>query len=247
MEDESNNINTVKTELNKIKKKNQKLEEGYIKLNSDLKNLKSDRQQMENFLRTIFPKESSEKLFNKEYGLYESDELNKHWMISETEKENEFQKILSVYKIENSDLLSKITHLEDEIKLKNNEINLKRQTLEENQNQLDFYINNFKNKEKKNLELENEKIYLMKIIDEKANEIDRLQQMELEIAEFKAQQLLMNNNFDDDDEYDEGFVSKDMGKINHDEEIFKETKNKEEDKKKNKMFGINKEELKIGK
>jgi hypothetical protein len=82
-----------------------------------------------------------------------------------------------------------------------------RKTLEENQNQLNFYINNFKTFQKKNQELESEKNYLMQIIDEKTNEIDKLQHLELEVAEIKAQKLLMENDMNNDyeDEEDGGF------------------------------------------
>jgi hypothetical protein len=101
-------INNLNTDLNKIKKKNGRLEEGYIKLNSDLKNLKSDRTQLEIFIKSIFPKEAQDKFTNSEFGLYESDDLKKVWMISETHKENEFQKILSVSKQDNLELTEKI-------------------------------------------------------------------------------------------------------------------------------------------
>jgi len=200
-------INNLKTDLNKIKKKNGRLEEGYIKLNSDLKNLKSDRTQLEFFMKSIFPKEAQEKFTNSEYGLYESDDLKKVWMISETQKENEFQKILSVSKQDNFELIEKIKSYESEIDKKNNEISMVRKTLEENQNQLNFYINNFKTIQKKNQELESEKNYLMQIIDEKTNEIDKLQHLELEVAEIKAQKLLMENNINNDyeDEEDGGY------------------------------------------
>lgn len=238
--------NNLKVELGKIKKKNQKLEEGYIKLNSDLKNLKSDRKNLENFLKIIFINhDNQENYLQTEFGLYDSDELKKIWMITETTKEAEFQKILSISKEDKNDLSDTIKTLETQLSEKNSELNIIRKTLEENITQLNFYTNNFKTTQKKNLELEQEKSYLMKIIDEKTNEIDKLQHIELELAELKAQQLLFND--EDRDEGDGGF-----GNFNFGGGSFKKDNQNSDligkeviDKKKNLVFS-GKEELKIG-
>ena len=194
--------NSLKAEVTKIKKKNQKLEEGYIKLNSDLKNLKSDRQQLENFVKIILPKENQDNYIHSEFGMYDSDELKKLWMISETQKENEFQKILSSSKMEKIELLEKLNSTDNELATKSNELVQIRKTLEEIQNQLNFYVSNFKSAQKKYQDLENEKTYLVGIIDSKTNEIERLHHIELEVAEMKAQQLLLSNGLDDDYEDD---------------------------------------------
>jgi len=233
--------NNLKNEIGKIKKKNQKLEEGYIKLNTDLKNLKSDRKNLENFLKIVFNgNENSDSFIISEYGLYDSDELKKMWMVTETTKEGEFQKLLSNSKEEKNELLEEIKNLKSQLNEKSNEISIIKKTLDENQSQLNFYTNNFKTTQKKNQELESEKNYLIKIIDEKTNEIDRLQYIELELAEVKAQQLLMDDNEQEADETQGGNFNLEFGKASSFNEI------KEENKKKNIIFS-GKEELKIGK
>ena len=108
--------------------------------------------------------------------------------------------------MEKAELLDNLNSTDDELATKNNELLQIRKTLEEIQNQLNFYVSNFKSAQKKYQELENEKTYLVGIIDLKTNEIERLHHMELEIAEMKAQQLLLNNGLDDDyedDDYDD--------------------------------------------
>lgn len=182
-----------KADLNKTVKKNEKLEEGYIKLNLDIKNLKNDRKTLENFLKIIFPNEKHSLIICDEIGNYDLDILKKMWMINETEKENEFHKILTGNKSESSDLKEKINSLEKELERRTFEFNALRKNLEENKNQLDFYLKNFKDQKRINEEIEKEKSYLMNIIEEKNSEIDRLQNIELEIAESKAKILLFDN------------------------------------------------------
>lgn len=184
-----------RADLAKTVKKNEKLEEGYIKLNLDIKNLKNDRKTLENFLKIIFPNEKHSVVICEEIGNYDIDNLKKYWMINETQKENEFHKILTGNKSESSDLKEKIIFLEKEIERRVNEFNVLRKNLEENKNQLDFYLKNFKDQKRINEEIEKEKSYLMNIIEEKNNEIDRLQNIELEIAESKAKILLFDNDY----------------------------------------------------
>lgn len=194
----------TKSELSKTNKKNQRLEEQYIKVFSELKNLKSDKSQLEIFLKQIFPKETHETAIHSEYGLYESEELKKIWLISETQKENQFQKILNQSKEEIIELSEKNKKLSETIEEKIKEISNFRNTLNDNQEQLSFYINNFKTISKKNFEIENEKTYLLNLIDTKNREIEKLKDYEIEIAEMKAQYLLMDGNNDYDD-YDDNF------------------------------------------
>jgi chromosome segregation ATPase len=199
--DPQETINSLKDKLNKANKKNQKLEEGYIKLHSELKNLKNDKVQIETFLKIIFPKETHERAIHSESGLYEADELQKNWLISETQKENQFQKILNQSKDEIAELTEKIKNLEESIADKNKELKLVRKNLDDNQEQLSFYINTHKSLNKKTSEIENEKEYLLGLIEAKNKEIEKLQGYELEIAEMKAQYLLMDGM--DNDDYDE--------------------------------------------
>jgi len=195
-----NELKSLQTELSKTQKKNQLLEEGYIKLASENKKLKNDKTQIEIFLKTIFPKETHESAIHSESGLYEFEELRKVWMVSDTKKDNEFQKIINQYKSDIGDLTDKLkvkTISMDEI---NTELINHKKNLNETQNQLSFYVNNTKVIMKKMEELENEKNYIVNLIDEKNTEIEKLKNFELEIAEVKAKYLLMDDLNDEEDE-----------------------------------------------
>lgn len=188
----------LRDQLNKTNKKNQKLEEGYIKLSSELRNLKKDKQQIENFFKIIFPKETHETFIHEEFGLYECDELKKVWMVLETKRENEFQKILNQTRqevIETKDVTKQFSF---ELEQKLSEIQQLKKNLEESQEQLQFYLSNYKSSNKKVQELENEKSYLLGLIDEKNKAIDLLQSNEIELAELKAKFLLMDDDDNDD-------------------------------------------------
>ena len=64
-------------ELKISKKKLEKLEEKFIQVNTDLKNVVNDKTNIEVFLKEIFPKDITDKVIKKEYGTYETAELNK--------------------------------------------------------------------------------------------------------------------------------------------------------------------------
>ena len=193
-----------KSKLVKLEGKIQKVEESYVSKLKSEKNLLSDRKQLENFLQLVFPKEVYEDFIKSEAGNYQYDDLKKRWLINETKKESEFQKLLSITKQDNYTLNETISQMKEEIESKHKELlNLSR-TIEENQSQLIFYQSNYKTLQKKKDEEENEKNYLLKIIDEKNLEIDRLQAIELEYAESKARKILEN----DDAEEEEIFETK---------------------------------------
>lgn len=191
-------VTGLREQLNKTSKKNQKLEEGYIKLSSELRNLKKDKQQIENFFKNIFPKETHESFIHEEFGLYECDDLKKVWMVLETKRENEFQKILNQTRqevVETKDVTKQFSY---ELDQKLNEIQQLKKNLDESQEQLQFYISNYKSSNKKAQELENEKSYLLGLIDEKNQTIDGLQSNEIELAELKAKFLLMDEDDTED-------------------------------------------------
>jgi hypothetical protein len=71
-------------ELKLNKKKLEKLEEKFIQVNSDLKNVLNDRNNIEIFLKKIFPENQHQNLIKKDYGTYESSELSKLWIIAES-------------------------------------------------------------------------------------------------------------------------------------------------------------------
>src|SRR5690349_6095180 len=96
-----NLLSLIKEQTKEIKinkKKLEKLEEKFIKTNADLKNILNDKTNIECFLKTLFPKEMHENIIKAEYGLYDSAELSKMFLVCESKKQNEFQQILNKYK-----------------------------------------------------------------------------------------------------------------------------------------------------
>jgi len=179
-------------ELKLNKKKLEKLEEKFIKINADLKNVLNDKIQIENFLRSIFPKEMHDNIIKTEYGLYDSGELCKLNLVCESQKQNEFQQILNRQKNENFEMTEKIKNISKEFESKAKEFNQLKSNSESNLEQLNFYQTNFSELNKKVELLENEKIFLVKMLDNKNDEIEKLTALELENAELKAKSLLEN-------------------------------------------------------
>ena len=181
-------------ELKLNKKKLEKLEEKFIQVNTDLKNIINDKANIEEFISNIFPKDMLNQVIKQEYGTYDKSELSKLWLIAESKNQSEYNNIL--------------TKLKTEI----NELNLKNKELTINYNQIskefeDFKMNNsesnekieklFKENKELNEKLENvsnEKDYLMKTLEEKNQEIQNLSNLELEFAELKAKTLLNTIN-----------------------------------------------------
>jgi hypothetical protein len=173
-------------ELRLTKKKLEKLEEKFVKTNTDLKNTTKDKQNIENFFKTIFPKEMHEGLFKTDNGLYETSELNKMWLICENKNQSEFHKILNQLKKENSDLNEKVKNLLKENETRTQEVNRFKAKNEE----MNSFIENFSEMTKKIENLEIEKQYLMGIISQKDEELQNFSQLELEMAELKAKAFL---------------------------------------------------------
>jgi hypothetical protein len=190
-----NLLSLIKEQTKEIKinkKKLEKLEEKFIKTNADFKNILNDKNNIENFLKSIFPKEMHDSIIKFEYGLYDSVELSKMHIVCEAKKQNEFQQLLNKIKNENLELSDKIKFLTKELDLKSTELanNLKKNLI--NLDQLNFYQKNYGEIVKKIEFCENEKKYLMKMLDEKNQEIENLIALEIENAELKAKKLLDN-------------------------------------------------------
>ena len=188
-------------ELKINKKRLEKLEEKFVKVNTDLKNIINDKANIEDFISNIFPKDMINQVIKKEYGTYDKSELSKLWLIAESKNQSEYNNILTKLKSEIN-----------ELSMKNKELNL-------NYSQITQEYDDYKkantnsseqltkmieeNKElKDNLEnLTSEKTFLMKILDEKTEQIQQLKNLELENAELKAKSLLntLNNNDDGED------------------------------------------------
>ena len=181
-------------ELKLNKKKLEKLEEKFIQVNTDLKNIINDKVNIEEFISNIFPKDMLEQVIKKEYGTYDKSELSKLWLIAESKNQSEYNNIL--------------TKLKSEI----NELNLKNKELTINYTQIyqefeEYKKNNLESNERmekllsENRDLSeklenamNEKDYLMRTLEEKNQEIQSLSNLELEFAELKAKTLLNTIN-----------------------------------------------------
>ena len=184
-------------ELKINKKRLEKLEEKFVKVNTDLKNIINDKANIEDFISNIFPKDMISQVLKKEYGTYDKSELSKLWLIAESKNQSEYNNILTKLKSEIN-----------ELSMKNKELNL-------NYSQITQEYDDYKkantnsseqltkmieeNKElKDNLEnLTSEKTFLMKILDEKTEQIQQLKNLELENAELKAKSLLNNDDGED--------------------------------------------------
>ena len=188
-------------ELKLNKKKLEKLEEKFVQVNTDLKNIINDKANIEDFISNIFPKDMLNQVIKIEYGTYDKSELSKLWLVAESKNQSEYNNVLTRLKSEINDLNMK----NKELSLNYNQITSEYDEYKKNNydstEQLTQMIN--ENKElKENVEnLTNEKTFLMKILDEKNAEIQILNNLELENAELKAKSLLntLNNNEDVND------------------------------------------------
>ncbi len=212
-------------ELKLNKKKLEKLEEKFAKVNTDLKNIINDKANIEDFISNIFPKDMLSQVIKQEYGTYDKSELSKLWLVAESKNQSEYNNIL--------------TKLKSEI----NELNIKNKELSINYNQIsqefeEFKKNNSESSEKleklinENKELteklenaNNEKDYLIKTLEEKNQEIQSLSNLELEYAELKAKTLLNTINNEDGNDLNSYNLSLDY---NIKEENENDNKNKKE-------------------
>ena len=146
-------------ELKLNKKKLEKLEEKFIQVNTDLKNIINDKANIEEFISNIFPKDMLNQVIKKEYGTYDKSELSKLWLVAESKNQSEYNNILTRLKSEINDLNMK----NKELSLNYNQITQEYDEFKKNNTdsteQLTHLIN--ENKElKENLEnLTNEKTF----------------------------------------------------------------------------------------
>jgi hypothetical protein len=172
------------------KKKLERLEENFSKKSTELKNITKDKNNIENFLKTIFPKEMHDTVIKTEAGMYDSNELGKMWLVCDSKNQNEFSKILEQVKSENRELKENISKLTKELQNMTNEYANFKKTHSTSMEQLSYYSNNYSDLVKKSESLEVEKNYLMKLLEEKNSEIESLIALEVENAELKAKSLL---------------------------------------------------------
>ena len=188
-------------ELKLNKKKLEKLEEKFVKVNTDLKNIINDKANIEDFISNIFPKDMLSQVIKKEYGTYDKSELSKLWLVAESKNQSEYNNILTRLKSEINDLNLK----NKELSLNYNQITQEyddyKKTNSNSIEQLTLMVNENKDLKENVEKLSNENTFLMKILDEKNAEIQLLNNLELENAELKAKNLLntLNNNDDGND------------------------------------------------
>ena len=91
-------------ELKLSKKKLEKLEEKFIQVNTDLKNIINDKANIEDFISNIFPKDMLSQVIKQEYGTYDKSELSKLWLVAESKNQSEYNNILTKLKSEINDL-----------------------------------------------------------------------------------------------------------------------------------------------
>lgn len=173
-------------EIKVNKKKLEKLEERFIKLNSDFKLCNSDRACLEDFLKSIFPKELVNSVVKAELGSYEKSELGRMWVIYESQRENEIQKHMARNKVEIGSLSERNGALR-------HEVTLLKQMVQESEAKLkdSIFLENSLSQVNSKLEtIEEEKSLLLSLLEDKDKTIARLSNFEIEVAEIKAKTLL---------------------------------------------------------
>ena len=184
-------------ELKLSKKKLEKLEEKFIQVNTDLKNIINDKANIENFISNIFPKDMLSQVIKQEYGTYDKSELSKLWLVAESKNQSEYNNILTKLKSEINELNIK----NKELTINYNQISQEFEEFKKNNSEasdkLEKLINENKELTEKLENSNNEKDYLIKTLEEKNQEIQSLSNLELEYAELKAKTLLNTINNED--------------------------------------------------
>lgn len=170
-------------EIKTLEGKNKKLEERYVKIFKENKNLKQDRESLEKLLLSIFDRDQ-EKFTNIESGAYDATALTELWNQRQDERLKLFNETLESHKDERAELLKKITSLEDQIEKSKTKAN----------SEIDKMVESYKVRgsdlEKANKKLNQEIKELNDIIEEKNNEVARLRKAEDEVDSLKAELLM---------------------------------------------------------
>ena len=181
-------------ELKLNKKKLEKLEEKFIQVNTDLKNIINDKANIEDFISNIFPKDMLSQVIKQEYGTYDKSELSKLWLIAESKNQSEYNNILTKLKSEINELNTKNKELTINYNQISQEFEEYKKNNSESSDKLEKLINENKELTEKLENTKNEKDYLIKTLEEKNQEIQKLSNLELEYAELKAKTLLNSIN-----------------------------------------------------
>lgn len=181
-------------ELKLLNKKLAKVEEKFIKMNTDFKMIQNDKVNIESFLKIIFPKEIYEKMIKTELGLYDCAELNRFWVVVEGAKQNDYQKYVNQVKLENTELNKRCEGMKADLDIKIQELEklkLSFKELTDNSSCMSGMYNEIASKYEN---IEKERNLILNLLDEKERQIERLSVLEIENAELKAKNLL--NSFD---------------------------------------------------
>jgi len=176
-------------EIKVLESKNKKLEERYIKIFRENKNYVKDRETLEKVLLTIFDRDQTH-FQNKEVGTYDASPLIELWNQRQEEKLMLFNETLENCKVEKTELLGKISQLEKQLEQAEDQNNPDLGKLEERY-------------QKANEKLAQEIKEFEQMIEEKDQEISRLQKAEQEVEGLKAEllfkDLMLKTNGEDKD------------------------------------------------
>ena len=172
-------------EIKTLEGKNKKLEERYVKIFRENKNLKQDKETLEKLLLTIFDQEQDKQRFtNVESGTYELAPLTDLWTVRQDEKLKLFNETLESHKNEKSELEKKVATLGEQVNKLRNEHNPQTEKMVES------YKSHASDLEHANKKLTQEIKELNDIIETKNQEISSLGNAEYEIDSLKAELLM---------------------------------------------------------
>ena len=100
-------------ELKKLESMKKKVEERYLTVFKENKNLRQDKETFDSFLYAVFPREDAEQLVMEESGMYQLDHLKNFYQLIKNKKVNENDDIVKLMQEEKKILQEKIKQLSD--------------------------------------------------------------------------------------------------------------------------------------
>ena len=177
LKDKSKEIKTMSTKLSKI-------EEKYVKIFKEHKNLLKDKDVLERFLcKYIFPQQPYQLQATTEYGLYEYDKLCELWNLKDEEKNQSMANIMSLINKEKAELEMKYKNLSER---------------QSNEQMAFAQISSLKEQitvyEESNSKLSKEILELNELLAKKNEELLGYKKLEQEFSQYKAEILLKELN-----------------------------------------------------
>ena len=168
-------------EIKTLEGKNKKLEERYVKIFRENKNLKQDKEILEKLLLTIFDQDQDKQKFtNVESGTYELAPLTDLWTARQDERLKLFNETLESHKNEKADLEKKVEQMNK----------LRSEHNPETEKMVESYKSHASDLEHANRKLTQEIKELNDLIETKNQEISSLRNAEYEIDSLKAELLM---------------------------------------------------------